>query len=78
MLLGITMSSLIKAWWQTDASAPQSVGATALYHQHQELAQSVVAKSASDTQKRTLVIYVYHESDEVIKENLLFFLKVKM
>jgi hypothetical protein len=76
-LFGITMSTLFTIWWQTDTSAPQSEGATALYHQHQELAQEIFAQSSPDTQKRTLVIYVYHESDEATKENLIFFLKVK-
>lgn len=77
-LFGITMRALSTIWWRTDTSTPQSVDAMALYNQHQKLTEGVVAQSAPDTQNRTLVIYVYHESDDVTKENLEFFLKVKI
>lgn len=77
-LFGILMSISFTIWWQMDTQTPQTdklSPANALYH-HQKPRSLFLFGQRYDPYK-TLVIYVYHESDGVAKENLQFFLKVK-
>jgi hypothetical protein len=63
-VLSIMVSGVLVAWRRIDANfSPHP------YH-HPYETQSYGAY-------KTLVLYVYHESDEVTKDNLLFFLKVR-
>lgn len=91
-VLSIMVSGVWVAWRRMDAFSPhpgsgyhhpyktQSYGETGVRYKMsgvQYNTQAYEADSASDPAYKTLVLYVYHESDEVTKENLLFFLKVK-
>jgi len=92
-VLSIMVSGIWVAWRRMDAafSAQRSVyhhpyktlsyGDTGVRYKTsgvQYTTQAYEADSASDPAYKTLVLYVYHESDEVTKENLLFFLKVRV
>jgi hypothetical protein len=90
-MLSIMVSGVWVAWRRIDAASSvqpyhhpyktQSYGETDVRYKTsgvQYNMQAYEADAASDPAYKTLVLYVYHESDEVTKENLLFFLKVRM
>lgn len=89
-VLSIMVSGVWVAWRRMDAAfsphpyhhpyKTQSYGETGVHYKTsgvQYKTQAYEADAASDPAYKTLVLYVYHESDEVTKDNLLFFLKVR-
>lgn len=68
-----------KSGYHHSPYATQAYGESAVRYKQSGVlykSQAYEAGPASDPAYKTLVLYVYHESDEVTKENLLFFLKV--
>jgi len=89
-LLSVMVSGVLVAWRRIDAnfSLPpdhhpyetQSYGGTRVQHKTSDMQYYMQAHEKGSTSGgpyKTLVLYVYHESDEVTKDNLLFFLKVR-
>ncbi|KAM3578088.1 hypothetical protein VYU27_000186 [Nannochloropsis oceanica] len=87
-LLSVMVSGVLVAWRRIDAnfSLPpdhhpyetQSYGGTRVQHKTSDMQYYMQAHEKGSTSGgpyKTLVLYVYHESDEVTKDNLLFFLK---
>lgn len=89
-VLSIMVSGVLVAWRRIDANfsphpyhhpyETQSYGGTGVQHNTSDVQyymQVHEKDSTSGGAYKTLVLYVYHESDEVTKDNLLFFLKVR-
>lgn len=70
-LMGILMSGVLVAWRRLDTSP--SSGRHGPFYQTQAFEDDLAAEQQP---YKTLVLYIYHESDSVTRENLDFFLKV--